>query len=164
MHAPAADPADAPAQDLSLHDAALAYEISARTLAQHVRCGQLPAYKTHGVTGRQWRITREALDAAGYRPRPMPATAAEEDPLVTRLRRELVTSRRAVAAERRRADDLDRHLGHALLECGRLRAQLTAATSPEAGPTELDLVSVEARSLVEAARRTTKRQQPSAHA
>ncbi len=55
-----------PLTDLTLHEAAEQYAVSARTLAQHIRCGQLPAYKTAGATGPQWRVTREALDAAEY--------------------------------------------------------------------------------------------------
>lgn len=50
--------------DLILHDAALRYDVTARTLAQHIRCGQLPAYKTRGTTGREWRVTPAALRAS----------------------------------------------------------------------------------------------------
>ena len=136
-----------PACDLTLHEAAVEYAVSARTLAQHIRCGQLPAYKAAGATGREWRVTRDDLVAAGYLPRrPVPVTA--ELPLVTELRRELSTARRAAAAERRRADDLDRRLGHAMLEAGRLRAALAAAG--EATRPAIDLEAQSARWLVSA--------------
>ncbi len=143
-----------PTDDLSLTEAAALYAVSARTLAQHIRCGQLPAHKTAGATGREWRVTRTDMDAAGYvrRPAPAPAedAAATEDPLVAQLRRELTSARRSAAAERRRADDLDRRLGHAMLEAGRLRAALAAA-SGEQRPT-IDLEPQAARWLVRAVR------------
>ena len=142
-----------PASDLTLHDAAALYAVSARTLAQHIRCGQLSAYKTAGATGRQWRVTREALDAAGYPVRvPPTAVDAPEHPLVAELRRELSAARRSVAAERRRAEDADRRLGHAMLECGRLRAALAATTDQERRSQEPDLEPDAARWLVSAVR------------
>lgn len=147
---------DDPACDLSLHEAATIYAVSARTLAHHIRCGQLPAYKTAGATGREWRVTREAMSAYPYRQQP--ETDAAEDPLVAQLRRELDAARRAAAAERRRAEDADRRLGHALLECGRLRSALAAATGVDLA-TEVDLTATEAREVVRAVREagTTRR-------
>ncbi len=139
-----------PLTDLTLHEAAEQYAVSARTLAQHIRCGQLPAYKTAGATGRQWRVTREALDAADYPRRTAPAADGPEHALVVELRRELAAARRAVAAERRRAEDADRRLGHAMLECGRLRAALAAASG--GASKQVDLTSDEARWLVNAVR------------
>ena len=135
--------------DLTLHEAAEQYAISARTLAQHIRCGQLPAYKTAGATGREWRITRDALDAAGYPARqPPPTDSAAEPALVRDLRRELNAARRAAAAERRKAEDTDRRLGQALLECGRLRAALAKANGEQDTVPQLDLTSAEARWVV----------------
>ena len=142
-----------PARDLSLSEAAAVYAVSARTLAQHIRCGQLPAYKTSGATGRQWRVTRDALEAAGYPHRAAPVAMGEEHPLVAQLRRELTAARRAAAAERGRAEDADRRLGHAMLECGRLRAALAAATGAQGAPAQVDLTADEARRLVDAVRR-----------
>jgi len=122
--------------DLSLTEAAALYAVSARTLAQHIRCGQLPAHKTAGAAGREWRVTRTDMNAAGYARRPDPTpTDVPDDPVVTQLRRELTSARRTAAGERRRADDLDRRLGHALLEAGRLRAALAAATGEPSRPT-----------------------------
>ncbi len=141
---------DDPACDLSLHQAAAIYAVSARTLSQHIRCGQLAAYKTGGATGREWRVTREALSAYPYRQRP--AVDVAEDPLVARLRRELNTARRSAAAERRRAEDADRRLGHALLECGRLRSALATATGADTPPVEVDLTAAEAQEVVRAVR------------
>jgi len=142
-----------PPSDLTLHDAAALYAVSARTLAQHIRCGQLPAYKTAGATGRQWRVTRDALDAAGYPARVPPAvTDAPEHPLVAELRRELSAARRSAAAERRRAEDVDRRLGHALLECGHLRAALDAAYGKDQPPAEVNLNSATTRWLLSAVR------------
>jgi len=140
-----------PPSDLTLQHAAALYAVSARTLAQHVRCGQLPAYKTAGATGREWRVKKEALSAA-YPYRQQPGADAPEHPLVVQLRGELVAARRAAAAERRRAENADRRLGHALLECGRLRTALAAATGTQNAPTEVDLTATEAREVVRAAR------------
>ena len=153
---PGSDIVDLPAvdgdadADLTLHDAALRYDVTARTLAQHIRCGQLPAYKTRGTTGREWRVTPAALRAAGYRLRPAaPQDPAADDPLVAELRRELALARRTAAAERRRADDLDRRLGHAQLECGHLRTALAAATGQEQDPADADLDTPTARWLLD---------------
>jgi len=142
---------DEPANDLTLRDAAALHAVSARTLAQHIRCGRLPAYKTAGATGREWRVTKESLSAA-YPYRQQPGADAPEHPLVVQLRRELDAARRAAAAERRRAEDADRRLGHALLECGRLRTALAAATGTGRAPTEVELTAAEAREVVRAVR------------
>ena len=147
---------DEPASDLTLHDAAALYAVSARTLAQHIRRGQLDAYKTAGATGREWRVTTEALSAA-YPNRQQPDADAPEHPVVVQLRRELDAARRATAAERRRAEDADRRLGHALLECGRLRTALAAATGSQSAPTEVDLTAAEAREVVRAVREAAER-------
>ena len=147
---------DEPASDLTLHDAAALYAVSARTLAQHIRCGQLPAYKTAGATGREWRVTKEALSAA-YPLRQLPGADAPKHPLVVQLRRALDAARRAAAAERRRAEDADRRLGHALLECGRLRTALAAATDTGSAPTEVDLTAAEAREVVRTVRAAAHR-------
>jgi hypothetical protein len=138
------------AVDLTLRDAAALYDVTVKTLAQHLRCGQLVGYKSRCVTGREWRVTREALDDAGYRPRAQAADAgrSEGDELV-RLRQELAAAKRAAAAERRRADDLDRRLGHALLECGHLRGALAAVTG-EREHAELDLDAGTSRWLMTA--------------
>ena len=151
------DPHDADATDLacdlSLHEAAAIYAVSARTLAQHIRCGQLSAYKTAGATGREWRVTRGALSAAYALRQP---SEPLEHPLVQQLRRDLAAARRAAAAERRRAEDADRRLGHALLECGRLRTALNAATDIEGPPAEVDLTASEAREVVRAVREASR--------
>lgn len=118
--------------DLTLREAAELYDVTVKTLALHLRCGQLVGHKSRGAAGREWRVTREALDAAGYQPRV--ATGDVSVPgldELARLRQELTAARRAASAERRRADDLDGRLGHALLECGRLRTALSAAEGQE---------------------------------
>jgi len=155
-------PAARPLSDLTLHQAAELYAVSARTLAQHIRCGRLPACKTTGAHGREWRVTRGALAAAGYLPR-QPAAAGDvaEPPLVGQLRREASAARRSAAAERRRAEDADRRLGHALLECGRLRAALAAATAPQGACTQADLDSAEARWVMDAFRAAPTEQRSS---
>jgi hypothetical protein len=131
--------ADTPV-DLTLRDAAELYDVTVKTLAQHLRCGQLVGFKSRGAAGREWRVTREALDDAGYRPRPQTAcVGAWGGDELAALRQELAATKRAASTERRRADDLDRRLGHALLECGRLRTALAAATGePEPAEPTLD--------------------------
>ncbi len=131
--------ADVPV-DLTLWDAAELYDVTVKTLAQHLRCGQLVGFKSRGAAGCEWRVTRDALDDAGYRLRAgstsVGGTVGDE---LAALRQELAAVRRAVAAERRRADDLDRRLGHALLQCGHLRSALAAATGkPQATEAVLD--------------------------
>ena len=152
MDTETAEPADGSCSDLTLHEASQRYDVSARTLAQHIRCGQLPAYKTHGATGRHWLITAEALEAAGYRPRPTTADAADEDPRIVQLLGELASARRTAAAERRRADDSDRRLGHAQLECGHLRAALAATVGEARPPAGVDLDATTTRWLLSAVR------------
>ena len=136
--------------DLTLREAAELYDVTVKTLAQQLRCGQLIGHKARGAAGREWRVTREALDEAGYRPRDeagAPGSLESEEP--ARLRQELGAAKRAASAERRRADDLDRRLGHALLECGRLRAALAAVVG-EQEPAEVDLDRGAARWLMTA--------------
>jgi predicted DNA-binding transcriptional regulator YafY len=118
--------------DLTLREAAELYDVTVKTLVQHLRCGQLVGYKSRGAAGREWRVTRDALDDAGYRLRAQAAGAAlSEGNELAQLRQQLDTAKRTASAERRRADDLDRRLGHALLECARLRAALAAATGEQ---------------------------------
>ncbi len=95
-------------------------------------------------------MTRDALDDAGYRRRSASVGCDNDDrDELVRLRHELAAAQRAAGAERRRADDLDRRLGHALLECGRLREALAAAIG-EQQALETDLDAVSARWLVNA--------------
>lgn len=131
-HQPAPAPATVPV-DVSLRDAADLFGVSPRTLARRLRLGELPGYKVRGPWGHEWRVSRESLDAYGYRRRPAPVPAATGDPRLAHLERELASLRRLLAAERLRADRVDRELGFAMLECGRLRGALarsTALTAP----------------------------------
>ncbi len=136
--------------DLTLREAAELYDVTVKTLALHLRCEQLVGYKSRGATGREWRVTRDAQDNAGYRRRPASADRENDDDVeLVRLRLELAAAQRAAGAQRRRADDLDRRLGHALLECGQLRQALAAATG-EQQATETDLDPGAARWLLDA--------------
>ncbi len=86
----------------------------------------------------------------GYRRRSALVGSSDDDGHeLVRLRHELAAAQRAAGAERRRADDLDRRVGHALLECGRLREALAAATG-EQQATETDLDRVTANWLLNA--------------
>ena len=144
-----------PPVDLTLREAAELYDVTVKTLALHLRCGSLSGQKSRGAGGRQWRVTASALDAAGFRRRserpssgaPSGDGGAERE--VLRLRQELAVAKHAAAADRRRADDLDRRLGHAQLECGRLRTALTAAGGGEQ-PTDELLDAASARWLITA--------------
>ena len=110
---------------LSLPEAAHRYGLSLRTLSQRVRTGEIPAYKVRGLRGREWRVLPQELEQCGYTARaepPASAASAELDALQQHIR----TLEGQLAAERRRSATLDQHLGAALLECGRLRAQAAA--------------------------------------
>ncbi len=150
MDAAPQDFAQQPSVELTLREAADSYKVTVKTLSLHLRCGSLLGHKSGGASGREWRVTTDALDAAGY-------VRREEDTAdvtgfgaeLVRLRQGLTLARRSAAAERRRADDLDRRLGHALLECGRLRSALAAETG-EQPPTEPELDAGTARWLISA--------------
>jgi hypothetical protein len=125
---PAAATADEDLRDLSLREASEAYDVSPATLVRRVRAAQVAAYKVRGPWGREWRVSRRALEDAGYRLRPEQALhRCCADPQVASLERELARMRRVVAAEQRRVDLADRELGQLMLERGRLRSELARA-------------------------------------
>jgi hypothetical protein len=111
---------------LSLPEAAQRYGLSLRALSQRVRTGEIPAYKVRGLRGREWRVLPEELEQCGYTARAEPPPSAASAELVA-LQQHIRTLEGQLAAERRRSATLDQHLGEALLECGRLRAQAAAA-------------------------------------
>jgi hypothetical protein len=115
---------------LSLREAAQQYEVSLATLRVRARRGELAPVKVPGPWGPEWRVTRESVEQLGYRRRSEAQSRHHEDPavLVLRLQGELRAARRAAAVERRRAEDTDRRLGEVMMECGRLKALLAAAT------------------------------------
>ena len=112
-------------RDLSLKEAARLYDVSQQTLRNRVRFGRLPAYKTRGPWGHEWRINGRSLEAAGIARRP--PTKDDENPRVAALEAEVARLWRLVAAERNRADEADRELGYAMLQTGRLRSALDRA-------------------------------------
>jgi hypothetical protein len=114
-------------RDLSLQEATQLYEVSLRTLRNRVRCGEIPAYKTRGPWGQEWRVNGRTLEAAEYARRPVVLGTDDGDPRVAALEEELATLRRVVVAERQRADRADGELGYAMLENGRLRSALAKA-------------------------------------
>lgn len=112
--------------DFSLREASRLYAVELTTLQGLVRRGRIDAFKARGPWGREWRVTRMALEAMGYVPRPGCESAGVTGERVTRLEKELAAARRNAAAERRRAEEADRRLEEALMESGRLRAELAA--------------------------------------
>ncbi len=54
-----------PDPGISLAEAAHQYGVSARTLCQRLRIGEIPAYKVRGVRGREWRVTPRDLEQFG---------------------------------------------------------------------------------------------------
>ena len=114
-------------RDLSLQEATRLYDVSLRTLRNRVRCGEIPAYKTRGPWGQEWRVNGRTLEACEFPRRPVVLGTVDDDPRVTALEAELATLRRVVVAERERADRADSELGYAMLECGRLRSALAKA-------------------------------------
>jgi hypothetical protein len=115
---------------LSPRAAAERYDLVAQTLVLKLRLGEIPGYKVRGPRGREWRVSTAALEAYGYRPREQQASR-EPSPEVAELQATIRELRRTVAFERRRADELDRLLGEASLEIGRLRAQMVRQREPE---------------------------------
>src|SRR3954447_13944561 len=109
----------APEEDLSVREAAERYGVPVRTMAQRLRLGEIQgAYKIRGPRGQEWRVPAAALEAFGYT-----GAAGGVAPGVPEDR-EIAALKKAVAAERRRAEDAYRRLEHALLECGPVRARL----------------------------------------
>ncbi len=107
--------------DLTFTDAAALYAVSAATLRRLVTAGHLPAWKVKGVRGREWRLSTEALEQAGFTRRTANSTEDEPEPSEVRRLAE------ALAAERARSARLDSQLGYALLTVGRLRGRLRDA-------------------------------------
>ncbi len=118
--------------DLSLQEAAQLYDLSLPTLGRRLRNGEIEGYKSEGTRG-EWRVSVKALEAFGYRrrpaPEPVPKEVVSDARRINRLEREVLAARRAVATERRRADQLSRKHDQALTEIARLRAALAAETS-----------------------------------
>lgn len=114
-------------EDFSLREASRLYTVELTTLQNLVRRGRIDAYKARGPWGREWRVTRTALEAMGYFTRPVCESAGGLGERVAQLEKELVAARRTAAAERSRAEEADRRLGEALMESGRLRAALAVA-------------------------------------
>src|SRR4051794_8179236 len=98
-------------RDLSLQEATRLYDVSLRTLRHRVRCGEIPAYKTRGPWGQEWRVNGRTLEAAEFPRRPVVLGTDDDDPRVAALEQELATLRRVVVAERQRADRADSELG-----------------------------------------------------
>ncbi len=108
--------------EMTLAEAASAFTVSQATFRRLVSAQLLPAREVKGVRGREWRISVDALERAGYKPR---TTGSEPNSEIRRLAE-------ALAAERARSVDLDSQLGYALLTVGRLRARLRElGVSPE---------------------------------
>ncbi len=108
-----------PAADeyLSVREAAERYGVPLRTMAKRASLGEIEgAVKVRGARGMEWRVPVRALEAYGYRQSEEQSLKAK-DPALEAVRR-------TTAAERNRADEADRRLRDALLECGRLRARL----------------------------------------
>ncbi len=102
---------------LSVREAAERYGVPLRTMAKRASLGEIEgAVKVRGARGMEWRVPVAALEAYGYR-QSEHQPSAPKDPMLEAMRRTAI-------AERNRADEADRRLGHALLECGRLRARL----------------------------------------
>ena len=133
-------PADA-LEGFSLREASRLYGVELATLRNMVRRARIDAYKARGPWGREWRVTRATLEAMGYGPRAACRSASEDDKQFAHLERELRAARRTAAAERSRADEVDRRLGEALMESGRLRAALLAVVE-QVGRDELPAVDM----------------------
>jgi hypothetical protein len=116
---------------LSLREAAQLYEVSLATLRVRARRGELAQVKVRGPWGPEWRVTADSVELLGYRPRNTEAQGAPPEAhatTVARLERDVRAARRSAELERRRSEEADRRLGEVMMECGRLKALLAAAT------------------------------------
>ncbi len=103
---------------LSIREAAERCGVPVRTMAKRAYLGEIEgAHKVRGPRGEEWRVPVAGLEAFGYQLPAERSVNSSEDAEVAALKR-------TAAAERNRAEEADRRLGHALLEGGRLRAQL----------------------------------------
>lgn len=110
-----------------LREAAQAYDLSVGALRARARAGRVRGYKVEGPTGREWRVSLRSLEAAGLPPRASAPTSQHPHVRILALEEQVAVLRRLLAGERRRADRADQELGHALLEGGRLRSELSRA-------------------------------------
>ena len=121
-----------------LREAAQAYEVSVGALRVRARAGGVRAYKVAGPAGREWRVSLRSLEASGLALRVTARSPQDPHARVLQVEAEVAGLRRVLAGERRRADRADQELGHALLEGGRLRAELSRALE-QAGTSEVQV-------------------------
>ncbi len=87
-------------EELTVKQAADQFELSASSLVQRLRLGEIEARKVRGPHGDEWRVTGSVLEALGYRRRNSPPGAAVLD--AERFRRHLQRLRKALKVERQR--------------------------------------------------------------
>ena len=66
-------------EELTVKQAADQFELSASSLVQRLRLGEIEARKVRGPHGDEWRVTGSVLEALGYRRRNSPPGAAVLD-------------------------------------------------------------------------------------
>ncbi len=71
--------------ELTLAEAATLFTVSQATLRRLVSAGMLPAREVSGVRGREWRLTAQALEEAGYKRRTAAKVTSPEAAEVRRL-------------------------------------------------------------------------------
>ncbi len=87
-------------EELTVKQAADQFALSASSLVQRLRLGEIEARKVRGPHGDEWRVTGSVLEALGYRRRNSPPGAAVLD--AEQFRRHLQRLRKALKAERQR--------------------------------------------------------------
>jgi hypothetical protein len=111
-------------EELSVQQAADQFELSASSLVQRLRLGEVKARKVRGLHGYEWRVTASALETIGYRRRSFPPSAAELD--AEHLQRQLKRLRKALKAERQRSAEQQAGLQRIATELRALEQALAA--------------------------------------
>lgn len=86
-------------EELSVQQAADGFELSASSLVQRLRLGDIEARKVRGPHGDEWRVSAAELEARGYRRRNSPLSAKLDR---EQLRRNLQRLRKSVETELQR--------------------------------------------------------------
>jgi hypothetical protein len=117
-------------EELSVQQAADRFELSAASLAQRLRLGEIGARKVRGPHGGEWRVTASALEALGYRRRSSPLSAALDR---EQLLRNLERLRKALETELHRCASQQAGLERIQTELRALEEALAEAGSRKSG-------------------------------
>jgi hypothetical protein len=125
-------------EELTVKQAADQFELSASSLVQRLRLGEIEARKVRGPHGDEWRVTGSVLEALGYRRRNSPPGAAVLD--AEQFRRHLQRLRKALKAERQRCASQQAGLERIQTELLALEEALAETGGRKGGPLSVNLV------------------------